>query len=183
MTSPLTTGGIRGNKRHAGTFHPRSFNMGIARKVYEETGGYRLALMGEEIELSIRIIEASFSTALIEDAFVYHKRRTNLVQFFKQLHFFGRARINISRFYPDEIKLVHLLPALFSIGLLFFITLPLLYIRLFNLLLFSFFFFFVLLFLFSFFFYILLIFFFLSFFTSFLFLNYFFIFFFYFSFL
>jgi len=139
MTSPLTTGGIRGNKRHAGTFHPRSFNMGISRKVYEKTGGYRITRMGEDIEFSIRIIEASFSTALIEDAFVYHKRRTNLVQFFKQLHFFGRARINISRFYPDEIKWVHLLPALFSIGLLIFISLPLWNIRLFNLLLIPFF--------------------------------------------
>src|SRR5699024_5006385 len=139
MTSPLTTGGIRGNKRHAGTFHPRSFNMGIARKVYEKSGGYRITRIGEDIEFSIRIIEAGFSTALIEDAFVYHKRRTNLVQFFKQLHFFGRARINISRFYPDEIKLVHLLPAFFSIGLLFFITLPLCNISLFNLLLIPFF--------------------------------------------
>src|SRR5699024_8113150 len=132
MTSPLTTGGIRGNKRHAGTFHPRSFNMGIARKVYEKTCGYRITRMGEDIEFSIPIIEGGCSTARIEDAFVYHKRRTNLVQFFKQLHLFGRARINISRFYPDEIKLVRLRPALFSIGLLFFITLPLWNIRLFN---------------------------------------------------
>src|SRR5699024_10008768 len=124
MTSPLTTGGIRGNKHHAGMFHPRSFNMGISRRTYEKTGGYRITRMGEDIEFSIRIIEAGFTTTLIEEAFVYHKRRTNLVQFFKQLHFFGRARINISRFYPDEIKLVHLLPAFFSIGLLFFITFP-----------------------------------------------------------
>lgn len=135
MTSPLTTGGIRGNKRHAGRFHPRSFNMGISREVYEETGGYRITRMGEDIEFSIRIIEAGFTTALIEDAFVYHKRRTNLSQFFKQLHFFGRARINISRYYPSEVKMIHTLPALFTLGMLFFITLPLWNIGLFNLLL------------------------------------------------
>ena len=29
MTSPFTTGGIRGNKKHIGKFHPRSFNMGV----------------------------------------------------------------------------------------------------------------------------------------------------------
>lgn len=124
MTSPLTTGGIRGNEKHAGTFHPRSFNMGISREVYEETGGYRITRMGEDIEFSIRIIEQGFNTGLIPDAYVYHKRRTDLKQFFKQLHFFGRARINISRFYPDEIKMVHTLPALFTLGTLFLFTLP-----------------------------------------------------------
>lgn len=124
MTSPLTTGGIRGNKKHAGTFHPRSFNMGISRKVYEQTGGYRITRMGEDIEFSIRIIENGFTTGLIPDAYVYHKRRTNLKQFFKQLHFFGRARINISRFHPSEIKAIHSLPALFTLGILFLLTLP-----------------------------------------------------------
>lgn len=124
MTSPLTTGGIRGNKNHAGTFHPRSFNMGISRKVFEKTGGYRITRMGEDIEFSIRIIEQGFATGLIPDAFVFHKRRTNLLQFFKQLHFFGRARINISRFYPSEIKAVHTLPALFTLGTLFLLSLP-----------------------------------------------------------
>lgn len=124
MTSPITTGGIRGNEKHAGTFHPRSFNMGISAKVYEETGGYRITRMGEDIEFSIRIIEQGFKVGLIPDAYVYHKRRTDLRQFFKQLHFFGRARINISRFYPDEIKFVHTLPALFTIGTVFLFTLP-----------------------------------------------------------
>jgi glycosyltransferase involved in cell wall biosynthesis len=124
MTSPFTTGGIRGNKKHAGTFHPRSFNMGISRKVYEETGGYRITRMGEDIEFSLRIIEQGFTTGLIPEAYVYHKRRTNLKQFFKQVHFFGRARINISRFYPSEIKLVHIVPAFFVIGLIFFLMLP-----------------------------------------------------------
>lgn len=124
MTSPVTTGGIRGNKKHAGTFHPRSFNMGISREVYEKTGGYRITRMGEDIEFSIRIIDHGFTTALIPEAYVYHKRRTNLRQFFNQLHFFGRARINISRFYPTEVKTIHTLPALFTLGTVFLLTLP-----------------------------------------------------------
>jgi hypothetical protein len=49
---------------------------------------------------------------------VYHKRRTSLGQFYRQLHFFGRARINISRFFPEELKAVHLFPALFTLGCL-----------------------------------------------------------------
>ncbi len=118
MTSPFTTGGIRGNKNHVGTFHPRSFNMGISKEVFESTKGYNLTRMGEDIEFSIRIINQGFTTALIEDAFVYHKRRTSLKQFYKQLHFFGRARINVNRYFPGELKLIHLLPAAFTVGLM-----------------------------------------------------------------
>ena len=116
MTSFLTTGGIRGGKTKVGTFHPRSFNMGISRKVFEKTGGYKITRKGEDIEFSIRIAEQGFKVGLIPEAFVYHKRRTNFIQFFKQLHFFGTARINIGRFYPKEVKLVHLFPVIFLIG-------------------------------------------------------------------
>lgn len=118
MTSPFTTGGIRGSKKNlGGTFHPRSFNMGLSRQVWEATGGYRLSRMGEDIELAIRIIENGFRTGLIPDAFIYHKRRTTFRQFFRQLQFFGRARINIARYYPGELKLVHTFPAVFTLYL------------------------------------------------------------------
>ena len=72
--------------------------------------------MGEDIEFSIRIIENGFKVGLIPEAFVYHKRRTSLSQFYRQLHFFGRARINIQRFFPGEIKLVHTFPVVFLLG-------------------------------------------------------------------
>lgn len=146
MTSPFTTGGIRGNKQHAGTFHPRSFNMGISREVFEATGGYRITRMGEDIEFSIRIIDKGFKTGLIPEAYVFHKRRTNLKQFFKQLHFFGRARINIGRFYPSEVKFIHTLPATFTVGMVFFLTLPFWNLSLFKLLLIPFVLFFALIF-------------------------------------
>lgn len=116
MTSPFTTGGIRGSKKNlGGTYHPRSFNMGLSRTVWETVGGYKLSRMGEDIEFAIRIIENGFTTGLIPEAFIYHKRRTNFGQFFRQLRFFGRARINISRYYPQELKLVHAMPALFTV--------------------------------------------------------------------
>lgn len=118
MTSPYTTGGIRGNKKHIGKFHPRSFNMGVSRTVWEQIGGYKLTRLGEDIEYSIRIHEAGFKIGLIPDAFVYHKRRTNFLQFYKQLHFFGRARINIYRHYPKQLKVVHSFPAAFVLFLL-----------------------------------------------------------------
>jgi glycosyltransferase involved in cell wall biosynthesis len=119
MTSPFTTGGIRGNKKHIGQFHPRSFNMGLSREVYEKVGGFILTRLGEDIEYSIRIHENGFKIGLIPDAKVYHKRRTSFKQFYKQLHFFGRARINIYKHFPAELKAVHFFPAIFTLGLAF----------------------------------------------------------------
>ena len=117
MTSPFTTGGIRGSKKHAGTFHPRSFNMGISQEVYQKTGGYLITRKGEDIEFSIRMLSRGFKVGLIPEAFVYHKRRTSIRQFYKQLHFFGTARVNVRRFFPSELKLIHSFPAAFVLAL------------------------------------------------------------------
>ncbi len=119
MTSPFTTGGIRGNKKGIGQFHPRSFNMGVSRKVWEKAGGFIITRLGEDIEYSIRIHSLGFKIGLIPEAKVYHKRRTNFYKFYKQIHFFGRARINIYKFFPKELKLVHFFPAFFTLSLLF----------------------------------------------------------------
>jgi len=119
MTSPFTTGGIRGNKKAIGQFHPRSFNMGVSRKVWETVGGFIITRSGEDIEYSIRIHSAGFKIGLIPDAKVYHKRRTSFMQFYKQLHFFGRARINVYKFFPSELKAVHFFPAAFTLGIFF----------------------------------------------------------------
>jgi len=119
MTSILTTGGIRGRKSNVGKFHPRSFNMGLSKEVFAKVGGFKITRMGEDIEFSIRVIKAGFKSGLIENAFVYHKRRTSFRQFFKQLRFFGRARVNVSRFFPGEIKIIHLFPALFLLAQVF----------------------------------------------------------------
>ncbi|QBQ41604.1 glycosyltransferase [Sphingobacterium psychroaquaticum] len=117
MTSPFTTGGIRGNKKHVGQFHPRSFNMGISRAVYEQTKGFKLSRRSEDIEFSIRIIESGFRVGLIPEAFVYHKRRANFQQFYKQTNAFGKGRIDIFKLFPKELKPVHALPAVFVLGL------------------------------------------------------------------
>lgn len=119
MTSPFTTGGIRGNKKSLGQFHPRSFNMGLSRQVWEKAGGFIITRSGEDIEYSIRIHSMGFKIGLIPRAKVYHKRRTNFLQFYKQLHFFGRARINVYKFFPNELKLVHFFPAIFTICVIF----------------------------------------------------------------
>jgi len=127
MTSPFTTGGIRGNAKHIGQFHPRSFNMGVSREVWETVGGFILTRLGEDIEYSIRIHKNGFKIGLIPGAKVYHKRRTSFFQFYKQLHFFGRARINIYKHFPSELKVVHFFPAVFTIGFVFTLLLNVIY--------------------------------------------------------
>lgn len=115
MTSPLTTGGIRGGRRNVGTYHPRSFNMGISRKAWEKSGGYRISVKGEDIEFSMRLIAHGLHSVLIPDAHVYHKRRTDFAQFRRQVHFFGTARVNIRKFFPGSLRPVHWMPVAFLV--------------------------------------------------------------------
>lgn len=118
MTSILTTGGIRGKKKSMEKFHPRSFNMGFSRRVFEVTGGFSGMRFGEDIDMSIRIMEAGFQTRLFPAAYVYHKRRTSWKKFFKQIYNSGIARINLYLLHPASLKVVHLLPACFVGGVL-----------------------------------------------------------------
>jgi len=116
MTSFFTTGGIRGGNKKLDKFHPRSFNMGISKEVFEKTKGFSSMRFGEDIDFSLRIVKSNFNTSLIKEAFVYHKRRTNLHQFFKQVFNSGIARINLYKRHPESLKLVHLLPFIFTLG-------------------------------------------------------------------
>ena len=117
MTSFLTTGGIRGGKVQLEKFVPRSFNMGYSRKVWEKVGGFR-EMFSEDIDMSTRIRQAGFTTRLIRDAYVYHKRRVDLKKFARQTYVFGMSRITLKLLYPDSLKLVHCLPAVFVLGCL-----------------------------------------------------------------
>lgn len=116
MTSLLTTGGIRGGKKKLDKFYPRSFNMGIQANLFNQLGGFSTMRFGEDIDLSIRIFESGSKCRLFPEAWVWHKRRTDLKKFFKQVHNSGIARINLMKRHPDSIKLVHMLPAFFTIG-------------------------------------------------------------------
>ena len=116
MTSFFTTGGIRGGKKKLDKFYPRSFNMGIRRDVYQELGGFSKMRFGEDIDFSIRIFKAGKHCRLFPEAWVWHKRRTDFRKFWKQVYNSGIARINLYKKYPDSLKLVHLLPMVFTVG-------------------------------------------------------------------
>ena len=116
MTSFFTTGGIRGGKKKMDKFYPRSFNMGVRTEVYKALGGFSAMRFGEDIDFSIRIFKAGCRCRLFPEAWVWHKRRTDLKKFFKQVHNSGIARINLYKKYPESLKLVHMLPAAFTVG-------------------------------------------------------------------
>ena len=115
MTSFLTTGGIRGGKVQLEKFVPRTFNMGFSRAVYERVGGFR-EMFSEDIDMSTRIRKAGFSIALYPDLPVYHKRRVDFRKFLRQVYVFGMSRITLKLLYPDSLKAVHCLPAVFVVG-------------------------------------------------------------------
>ncbi len=113
MTSTVTTGGIRGhgNKRFT-KFFPRTHNMGITRSTYQLVGEFGNLRHGQDIEYSNRIRKAGLKIAFINNALVYHRRRTSFKQFFKQVFNWGLARINLAKLDSDMLELIHFLPTL-----------------------------------------------------------------------
>ena len=123
MTSFFTTGGIRGGKAKMDKFYPRSFNMGIRRDVYQQQGGFSKMRFGEDIDFSYRIVEAGHQPRLFPEAWVWHKRRTDFRKFFRQVYNSGIARINLEKRHPGTMKLVHLLPMVFTLGVILLLAL------------------------------------------------------------
>lgn len=123
MTSFFTTGGIRGGRKKLDKFYPRSFNMGIRRNVYMELEGFSKMRFGEDIDFSIRIFKAGKRCRLFPEAWVWHKRRTDFRKFYRQVYNSGIARINLYKKYPESLKLVHLLPMVFTVGVIFLVLL------------------------------------------------------------
>lgn len=117
MTSYYTTGGIRGGKSQLGSYHPRSFNMGVKREVFNKVKGFSKLRVSEDIDLSIRLYKSKYNIALINDAYVFHKRRATFRKFFRQVYAFGMGRYNLQKVHGNAVKPVHMLPSMFVIYL------------------------------------------------------------------
>lgn len=113
MTSFITTGGLRGKKgKKLAKFYPRSFNMGLSRKLWQKIGGFGSLRHGQDIEFSHRIIRSNAKVVFVEKAPVFHKRRTNLWRFYKQVFNWGMARINLYKIDSSMLEPLHAAPAL-----------------------------------------------------------------------
>lgn len=117
MTSFITTGGIRGGKQQIEDFQPRSFNMGLSKKAFLETGGFGKIHPGEDPDLSLRLLKLGFKTTLIDKAFVFHKRRISWSKFYKQVNKFGMVRPILNQWHPASKSITYWLPTLFAFGL------------------------------------------------------------------
>ncbi len=116
MTSFITTGGIRGNKNSVGTFQPRSFNMGLSKKAFEDSKGFGTIHPGEDPDLSIRLWSLGYKTKLISEAYVFHKRRISWQKFYKQVYKFGMVRPILNNWHPSTKKITYWFPTVFCLG-------------------------------------------------------------------
>ncbi len=116
MTSPFTTGGIRGARRRVSEYSPRSFNLGISAGLFRRVGGFGDMRIGEDIDFSKRVSAAGARAYFLPLAAVYHKRRTSMRLFFKQVFIFGVARVNLNIRHSRSRKAVYVLPSLFTLG-------------------------------------------------------------------
>lgn len=116
MTSVFTTGGIRGSSEKLSKFQPRSFNMGISNKAFEASGGFGKIHPGEDPDLTIRLWKLGFKSALIPNAYVFHKRRIDWKKFYQQVKKFGKARPILNYRYPEHDKLMYWFPTIFILG-------------------------------------------------------------------
>ncbi len=117
MTSILTTGGIRGKSKAVTKFQPRSFNMGISKKVFEFVGGFSDLRIGEDPDLSLRLWENGYTTAYFPSVTVFHKRRNTLKSFALQVYRFGIARPILNQRHPKHTKIVFWFPTFFSLSM------------------------------------------------------------------
>jgi len=117
MTSFMTTGGLRGSSgKKLARYYPRSFNMGLRREVFEKIGGFgSIYHYGEDIEFSHRILESGATVEYLDDAYVYHKRRSTPAAFVKQIYKMGKARVQLARIDRSMLEPLHLLPAILVI--------------------------------------------------------------------
>jgi cellulose synthase/poly-beta-1,6-N-acetylglucosamine synthase-like glycosyltransferase len=112
MTASLTTGGLRGKKgKRLANFYPRTFNMAISRKAYQVAGSFKEMFYGEDLDLSYRIKQKGFALLYEDSARVYHKRRSTVAQFVRQLFNMGKARVTLARLHPGSLEPLHVLPA------------------------------------------------------------------------
>ncbi len=125
MTSFITTGGLRGKKgKKLAKFYPRSFNMGLSRNLWQKIGGFGSLRHGQDIEFSHRIIQSGAKVVFIENAPVFHKRRTNLRRFYKQVFNWGVARINLYKIDSSMLEPLHAAPAFATLFVFLFLLFP-----------------------------------------------------------
>ena len=119
MTSFFTTGGMRGHSEDMlAKFFPRTHNMGIKKIIYDQIGGFGALRHGQDIEYSNRIRKSGARIKFLINAIVFHRRRTSIKQFFKQVFNWGVARVNLGKIDREMLETIHFIPSIASVAVL-----------------------------------------------------------------
>lgn len=89
--------------------------MGMTRSLYNKVGGFGSLRHGQDIELSHRIYNSGANVLHIPEAIVYHRRRTTLSKFFKQVFNWGVARVNLGKKNRVMLEPLHFVPSIVTI--------------------------------------------------------------------
>ncbi len=104
----------------ADEFSLSSANCFVKKNVFKKIRGFDTRLYpGEDPEFFSRDKKNGFRLAYSPDIIVYHRRRPNLISFFKQFYRYGLTRVKKERISKTKISLVFLLPSILVIYLLF----------------------------------------------------------------
>ena len=116
IRSPLVAFGARNvtlYDEEREVLHNPPMSSAYFREVLEEVGGFseEYAYGGEDLELDGRITQRGYRLFYITDAVVLHKHRSNLKNFFRQMHLMGRGKIRAGRKFKAYLPFHHYGPS------------------------------------------------------------------------
>ncbi len=117
MSSRLTSGGLRGHTSSRATrYYPRGMNLGIRRRLFLEVGAFR-ELMGEDIELGLRLEAEGARAQCLEELYIFHRHRSSSRDFFEKCFEAGFSKSEIYRVScGGGLQWLHYLPSLGLVG-------------------------------------------------------------------
>jgi len=95
-------------------------NLFFDKRVLEQVGGFDSRLNScEENELLFRMRNMGFRIFYAPSLYVWHRRRRIFRPFLRGVFWYGNGRGNFLRLNPKSMKVIHLIPSTFTIGLIF----------------------------------------------------------------
>lgn len=96
--------------------HNPPVNSAYFKSVLEEVGGFAEEnTVGEDIRLDAKLIEKGYHLYYLPNVIVFHKHRSTLKKFMKQMYEFGKDRIKVNREYRKYCDLHHYGPVFLCI--------------------------------------------------------------------
>jgi glycosyltransferase involved in cell wall biosynthesis len=119
MSSLLTSGGLRVRaSSRVSRYYPRGMNLGVRRQLFLEVGAFR-ELMGEDIELGLRLETLGVRARCLNELAIFHRHRTSSREFLEKSFEAGFSKSEIYLFSGGTgLQWLHFMP---SVGLIVFL--------------------------------------------------------------